>query len=181
MKRGKLFSDIDKLVRLLGDVVGRSRQGRQTVLRLGGEKILASFRANFEASLTRDAATILSVTLGSILERDRSIVDVSMLSVKSDASAPSEVSSASSSECFTPADRVVNRSLPPFVLKSHLKQDSTFERIYSPVTRTYFNKKVTFSDNIRCRSSGLLRIRITINSIVVCRRFGHSFTIWLLK
>ena len=110
---------------------------------------MAAFRANFETSLSRDAATVLSVTLGSILERDRSTVDVSVLSIRSDVSKASEVSSASTTECLTPADLIVNRSLPPFALRSHLKQDSTFERIYSPVTRTYFNKKVTFSDNIR--------------------------------
>ncbi len=44
---------------------------------------------------------------------------------------------------------MANRSLPPYLLKSQLKPDSTFERIYSPVTRTYFNKKVTFTDSVR--------------------------------
>ncbi len=126
-------------------------EGRQTVLRHGGDKILTSFRANFETSLSNDAMKTLSVVLGSILERDQSMVDVSMQSVRSDLSSALNTSSSSSSSCFTPADLVANRSLPSFVLRSHLKPDSTFERIYSPVTRTYFNKKVTFSDNIRCK------------------------------
>jgi hypothetical protein len=41
---------------------------------------------------------------------------------------------------------VANRSLPQFALNPGLKSDSAMERIYSPVTRTYFNKKVTFTD-----------------------------------
>ena len=145
IKKGKLFLDIQKLLQLVHDIVEKSNQGRQVILRLGGDKILTTFRANFEPSLSKETVEKLSVILGSLLASDHSILDqVSIQSANS--TTTSNSFSVSSTTCFTPADLVANHSLPQVALKSQLKSNSTYERIYSPVTRTYFNKKVTFND-----------------------------------
>ena len=103
-KRGKMIPDIGKILKLFQTVINETSYGRQVVLRHSGDKVLQTFRANFESSLSADDSKTLSLVLGSLLDRDRSSVDISIQSGKSDSI--SVVSSSSSSTCFTPADLV---------------------------------------------------------------------------
>ena len=118
------------------------------MLRHKGEIILQTFRANFESVLCPGDSKNLSTILGSLLTRDKPSLDLSVQSEKS-VSNLSVTSLSSSFSCYTPADIVANISLPQYLLKSNLSKDGTYERLYSPVTRTYFNKKVTFNDDVR--------------------------------
>jgi hypothetical protein len=99
-----MIPDIGKILKLFQTVINETSYGRQVVLRHGGDKVLQTFRANFESSLSADDSKTLSLVLGSLLDRDRSSVDISIQSGESDSI--SVVSSSSSSTCFTPADLV---------------------------------------------------------------------------
>ena len=144
-RRTKSIPELNKILNLLLGVVEKTENGRQHVLKHDGEKILQTFRANFHAQLL---SQILGLILPNTSPSDISVVQ-SLDDYDRSCSNVSSISSGSISTDPTPADLVANRSVPPYLLKSSLSGNGTFERIYSPVTRTYFNKKVTFNENIR--------------------------------
>jgi hypothetical protein len=142
---------MNKILNLLLAVLEKTENGRQLVLQHDGEKILQTFRANFYSALSQPDAQLLSKILGLLLP-NTSPSDISVIQSLDDDKSCSNLSSISSvsiSTDPTPADLVANRSVPQYLLKSSLSGNVTFERIYSPVTRTYFNKKVTFNENVR--------------------------------
>ena len=135
-------------MKLFLEIIETTPYGRQIVLRHKGDAILQTFRAKFESALCPTDSRNLSAILGALLTRDKPSLDLSIQSEKSVANL-SVTSSSSSFSCYTPADIVANVSLPQYLLKSNLNKDGSYERLYSPVTRTYFNKKVTFNDDVR--------------------------------
>lgn len=127
---------ISLVLKLLHTIIEKSSYGRQMVSDKNGERILQMFRARSELTLSRPDLEVLSLILGELMSPERSNSEIS---IQSDT-----LSSSRTTTCFTPADLVANRSLPQYLLNP--TSSERMGRICSPVTRSYFNKKVTFND-----------------------------------